>query len=368
MNDEDDLLAALTAALAATARGDVEALLDEAVAEARDDARTALRRLARRAYLEATLAVLAEDDGVDTPSSGTSAEAPDRPAPDALDVPSDEPPLPGTPTMTYVFGVLRADDPLPDPVVAAVRRRVGLRVVSDDVLAAVVRDVPAAPFDDLTEQATDPEWLERQVRIHDAVLRALAEVVDLAPLRFGAVLADDDRVRALLADERSRLTADLDLVRGAQEWGLRIVRSARGQADDIPTDPAGVGPGADPTGDVADPAAPAAGGGGAGATWVATRRAAQAARESERAQLSACVREVTQGLAAAARDAVRRTPRPAAEGGVADTAAEATFLVDRARADEFLDRADRLAHRWRATADVVVTGPWPAYSFVGERT
>jgi len=70
----------------------------------------------------------------------------------------------------------------------------------------------------------DPQALERRVRAHnDVLLRAHAEA-SVVPIRFGTVFADASDVTAWLARNEAALVEELDRLEGAVEWALTVTQ------------------------------------------------------------------------------------------------------------------------------------------------
>jgi hypothetical protein len=95
---------------------------------------------------------------------------------------------------SYVYGILRSGQRIPedlDPVPPGHDdAEHGLGLVSSGPLAAVVSDI-----------ATDrPLGRREDLLAHERVLNAIAAEVPVLPMRFGAVVSDDDAVREELLD------------------------------------------------------------------------------------------------------------------------------------------------------------------------
>jgi gas vesicle protein GvpL/GvpF len=164
----------------------------------------------------------------------------------------------------------------------------------------------------------------------EAVLRH-AQVVEELMARSGAILPaqlgrafrDDDELAAALREEAPRLVRGLQRVRGCAEYGLRA----------IPTE-------------VAEHEAVAS-----GAEYMRTRL--ERIRRQDR-----LVSELHEPLARLARE---NTLHRDAAGEI-----RAAYLVELADASSFRDAVARVEASPELT--VVCTGPWPPYSFAGEKT
>jgi hypothetical protein len=290
------------------------------------------------------------------------------------------------PRATWVYAVVPATVAGPPAGVTGVADE-PVRLVAEAGVAAVVgsvsrREVAEEP---LRQHLRDPVWLERAARRHHEVVTACFQRAPTAPFRLATVYHSDARVRRLLGERGPELRAVLDSVTGRAEWGVQVATarlappaapSTTGAAGS--TGVAGTATGAAPpaTGAAATTGAAAAvagaggtavaasaGAGRRGTDYLLRRRAERDARErARRAALDAAGRvdEVLAGLAVTTR---RLTPPVAETGDDAPVVFNAAYLVDDARAEEFV-RAVRALGDQLPGARVRATGPWPAYSFV----
>jgi gas vesicle protein GvpL/GvpF len=254
-----------------------------------------------------------------------------------------------TGSATYAYAISR-------PITAADLR--GLRGVDDAPVRVVgardVRDmVCLVSTVDLTEFGEEPlrrnledlEWLERTARRHDDVVRAVAGLATAVPLRLATIFADDASVRRRLVEWGSRANAALNELDGRDEWGVKLFAVA------------------DPPREQAEPADDAASGSSSGVAYLQRRRQ-QLDRRAARTQLATQEAEWLHGqLARRAARAHRHRPQDQRLSGVAQPMLlNAAYLVDRDRADGFRHAVEELAGD-RPPGSVVVTGPWPPYSF-----
>ena len=178
-----------------------------------------------------------------------------------------------------------------------------LRLVAAGALAAVY-----APAGD---GAVSPEALWR----HEAVVEALMGERDVLPVRYGTRFDDESAAADAIASRSADLAAALDRVRGAVELSLRALDPNARQPDD-------------------------------GAGYLRAQRRRQQARRS-----------LHEPLAAIARAATERPPRPPSE------LLRAAYLVDRSAVARVTERVERLQDA-NPGLRLLCTGPWPAYSFV----
>ena len=195
--------------------------------------------------------------------------------------------------------------------------RATLRALATDGLAAIFT----------RHRSFRPSMSRGMVLAHERVVEAMMDRGAVLPLRFGTQLEGEDALAAVLTERRDELLGALERVRGKVELGLRVIPQ----------------PGADRE---------------LGARQLSGRSYILArAREHRRRERAAV--EVHRPLAElAAASTLRAHPMPPA-------LLVAAYLVDAERVDEFRASAAEFEHH-AAGAQVVVTGPWPPYNFVGE--
>ncbi|GLZ46553.1 gas vesicle protein [Actinomycetospora sp. NBRC 106375] len=115
---------------------------------------------------------------------------------------------------SYIYGIVPAGiripdglDPIPHGDDAG-----QLGLVTEGNLAAVVSDVAA----------DRPLGTRRDLMAHEAVLNAIAQEIPVLPMRFGAVVTDDDAVaEELLAPHQDYFVRALEQLKGHLEFRLR---------------------------------------------------------------------------------------------------------------------------------------------------
>jgi hypothetical protein len=242
---------------------------------------------------------------------------------------------------TYLYAITR---PMPADEIPDVRGVAGapVRLIRDGELACLVSTVELGEFGEqaLSVNLEDLHWLERTARQHDAVVQASARVSTTLPMRLATICRDDRSARERLQQLGSAALATLAALDGREEWGVKLF----------------VSPGA-------SDARPPAAGATSGAAYLRRRREDLTQREhaSERAVRDA--EAVYDRLTTYSVDARRHRPQDQRlTGATQPMVLNAAFLVERARSDEFQDAANELASRHEPGA-VVLTGPWPPYSF-----
>jgi Gas vesicle synthesis protein GvpL/GvpF len=205
---------------------------------------------------------------------------------------------------------------------AASTRRRGL---GDAMLRALKSDGVAAVYS--RHRSLIPRPTPKVVLAHERVVEAIMAHGAVLPLRFGTQFAYEERLAALLAERRENLLDRLERVRGQAELALRVFRETDGETD-------------------------AAAAARSGREYLLGR-----VSKHRRAELAS--RELHEPLTALASASVVR------EHAAPPAILVAAYLVDAERVPEFRRRADALASRCE-DLQVVVTGPWPPYSFATE--
>jgi hypothetical protein len=167
-----------------------------------------------------------------------------------------------------------------------------------------------------------PRPSRHEVLTHERVLEAVMERGPVLPLRFGTQLASEQELEAALRERRDELLRALERVRGRVELGLRVL-AGRGERTR-----------------------------GSGRDYLLGRLAEQRRAETVARDLHAPLAD----LALASRLGERLSP-PAILVG--------SYLVEEGAVERFRSRGRDLAAR-HPDLSVVVTGPWPPYSFTGE--
>jgi hypothetical protein len=191
-----------------------------------------------------------------------------------------------------------------------------VRAVRTPALSAVVSNAEGA--ESLTA--------ESDLWDHELVVEQLMDDNDVLPVRFGTVLGDESEVERLLVDREDELKGALERVAGCVEVSVRAAILAPSNEHDTERP-------------------------GSGTEYMqeALRRRLVAEHLSE---------SIDRSLGPLARES-RITP--SADAGRTVTGA---WLIDRGRLAEFRDRAAQL-NADTEYAELVCTGPWPPYSFVG---
>jgi hypothetical protein len=237
-----------------------------------------------------------------------------------------------------------------------------VRTLQTGPLAAVVESVDPGAFsaERLEHRLSDPAELEALARRHHDVVEAVTALGSTLPFRLATVYLTDDRVRSLLSQREAEFCHTLGWLAGRAECGVRVwadpdfLFRERGTAE-----PAARGPGGRP----ADEARPPDRADQSGAAYLFRRRADLAARVKGQRLAARCGEEVHAALCRmAVASHLHPLHDPRESRGTTVEVLNAAYLVDSAHLSEFADSARTVAAEAGAL-NVVVTGPWPAYSF-----
>jgi hypothetical protein len=238
----------------------------------------------------------------------------------------------------YVYAIVSRDTPLPSAGIDGVAA--ALAMVPWRKLAAVI-----GPIDDDVASLTMDAVLR-----HEAVVEAVRRQGRALPVRFGTVFRDATSVATALAERYESLETDLDRVGDKVELSLTALWAPGG--------PYAAPEGAAPEGRAARNPTAAAHAHNAGARYLQARAAELRGDEALTERARAVARELDKllgKLVLAQRTSLLPT---------AGIAVRTAYLLDPAGVSAFKTAVDVI----RATSSelrVLLTGPWPPYSFVG---
>ena len=188
----------------------------------------------------------------------------------------------------------------------------------------------------------DMDWVGRTAMAHEAVVEFFAnrEGVTVVPMKLFTMFSTPHRALADIAERRRTIETTMRRIAGAEEWGIRVLRTPSG---------------------VATPGQPVPA--RSGAAYLAAKK--QKRDDAQQARVAAAEAVVTAfaRLSSLAKASKRRDDTPPA--GAAPPLLDAAFLVPLSRRDRFRNAARREAEACaRAGAQLTLTGPWPAYNFI----
>ena len=211
------------------------------------------------------------------------------------------------------------------------------------ITAGVPLDVygPAA----LEPRLRDLGWVSETALAHEAVVEHFSKSRNavVIPTRLFTMFSSIEKAVANVEAGKAGIERGMRHIAGSEEWGVRITRQAPTRAATA------AGPAPRPT---------------TGAAFLAARKDARDASANVRAATLAAAEDTFTRLGRHARDAQRRPRRE--EPGSNPPILEAAFLVTSAARARFKAEAKRQAAVCAAVgADLTLTGPWPAYNFIG---
>jgi Gas vesicle synthesis protein GvpL/GvpF len=228
-----------------------------------------------------------------------------------------------------------------------------LRTITVARLTAIVGDVGDREYGEaaLRRNLEDLDWLARTARAHHAVLEAVAERGPVVPMRLATLFASDIGVTGTLQERAEDFREALSLISARSEWGVKAYAVK-------PPDPAG-----ESGHQVAGREDQAT---GPGAAYLQRRRAQLTASKDARREALASARTVYAELSRFAVSSRLYPPQaPDLAGQQTPMVLNAAYLVADKRAGEFKAAMADMTARHRFV-QLTLTGPWPAYSFVGE--
>jgi len=195
--------------------------------------------------------------------------------------------------------------------------------------------VPEAEFAlNLSKNMQDLDWLAAATTRHQQVLSAIAQAADVLPARFGIEFLDDKSLRSHIEGRQPALKADLNHIRGKEEWGVKVL---------------------------ALPLAPM------------PKKTVRTGKEYLQAK-SARSRRVPERASPELLDfgkALRLIADDVAEGGKfaatrRDLEFHQTLLLKRADRKKLESFIRSYARKWKNKRRIECTGPWPPFSFVSQ--
>lgn len=268
---------------------------------------------------------------------------------------------------TYLYcAVAHSRRPAVPPTLGGLPHTGPVRLLQiDRGLWLVVADAPLARYGEapLASRMSDLRWVSRSAVAHDAVIEAFRRADAVLPMKLFTIFASDERALEYAATVRATLDSLVARVRRHDEWGVRFVLGPKPSATPARATPVRARHAA---------AARSTHAGGkfentvSGAQYLARKKAVR----DDGAERAARARKVAADLCASlATHASAVRQRADDELGEARRGRalllDATMLVPRGRASRFSAVAARQA---RALApdgfEVVLTGPWPPYSFM----
>lgn len=250
----------------------------------------------------------------------------------------------------YLYGVVPNGQPLPTS------EAVALETVPFADLAAVVEHVPASEFsaEALEQRLQSVDWVAPLARKHSAVLNDVMQHGPVVPARLCTLFSSADALIGSLAENEQRFRDALSLLKGREEWGLKVFcheETLRSMAGSI-----------DPQVKALDAAAATA---SPGQAFVLRKKRDGRLAEVVSARIEEVLDEVLDAIASVAADTcLRPLLSEPATGRREAMVMNAALLVDVAASSALGTTTEELVSRFCTEGFVVeLTGPWPPYSF-----
>lgn len=213
----------------------------------------------------------------------------------------------------------------------------------------VVASAPLSEYsaDEIDARLRDIDWVAERAAEHEAVVEQAAASGTVVPMKLFTLFSSDERAIAHVTKMKKTLERVVDRIGGCDEWGLRILYDEAEAARVAAAE--------------ARKARPATGRG-----FLERKKVQQDARRTLTSQAATEVDELYAELAKIARRAIRRSaPSRELAGRVM---LDAVFLVPRPSSKRFKSAVAGTAEGLAEQGfHVTLTGPWPAYSFIGAR-
>lgn len=222
------------------------------------------------------------------------------------------------------------------------------RLLHHHGLVAVVSTVPERHFaeEPLRAHLEDLDWLTETARAHQQVIDALTTVTTPLPLRLATVFRDDSAVRTMMEAREEFFRRTLDRLDGRVEWGVKIYAETEPEESGEPE--------------------PSSGNAASGRDYLRRRSARVRTREERWEKAEHFAARLHETLSEYAEDSQLHAPQnPALSGQAGRNVLNAAYLVPRNRSEEFVELVDRTKDD-PSGMRVELTGPWAAYSFVGD--
>lgn len=241
----------------------------------------------------------------------------------------------------YVYAIAAPDMRLPESVSGF---GAPLHLLRHGELGAVVSRIDAAEVNSITSAAN----AENLVR-HETVVEAVHRQSPALPVRFGTVLPDGEAVARALAAHHEALREDLRQIGDKIELGVTVLWRLTAERSSAPSSALHAG-GRRSQDEAAAPARP-------GLEYLRARQSEYRQVESARERAQALARELDTAVHPYVL-AGHRSASPSER-----LALRAVYLLERERAGA-VESACAAVRQRHQEVQVLVSGPWPPYSFV----
>jgi hypothetical protein len=239
-------------------------------------------------------------------------------------------------SVLYLYGITQAPETLP-PILRGVDGISSVEAVDCSGFTCWVSRVRAGEFGGkLAQNMENLEWLAEASVRHQRVVGAIHEQQPILPARFGTVFLNQDSLADDVAGRKTTLKASFRRISGADEWGIRVFASPKTVA------------------------------------VSASARSGKEYLQRKSALLQARTARTLEPEIKEFANAVAKLATASAEGGKVSSGQaglrwQTSVLLPRPRRPRLEALLARFARKEQDRFRVECTGPWPPYSFVGEK-
>ena len=213
----------------------------------------------------------------------------------------------------------------------------------------LVTSAPLASYDaaSIDAKLRDIDWVGARASEHEAVVEHALTLGTVIPMKLFTLFSTDERALDHVRKMKKSLERVVERIAGCEEWGLRILfdeaRAARAAADEARSRKVS-----------------------SGKDFLLRKKALDDERRSTGARAAERVEALYESLARSVKSAQRRAaPNRELAGRVL---LDAVFLVPQPAVGKIKSTVAASAEQLAAEGfDVTLSGPWPAYSFIGGR-
>jgi hypothetical protein len=255
----------------------------------------------------------------------------------------------------YVYAIGEALEPdMLGPATEAVDHGTEFSVIRAAGLTAIFNEVDADHFsqEEIDRRASDVGWLGDIGYRHQNVISALAKKTTVIPLRAFTMFSNRDALRVYLEREAARLRPVLERLRGKEEWTLRLEFDPQQWSDALIRRV----PSLTRLNQEVENAA-------AGKGYLLRRKLEEERKKAARTAEEELLREVEDAVARKLAAPTLVETREQRSGSFP----QINLLIERSRAGELKREHLEMAGRYAGDGvSLVLTGPWPPYSFVSK--
>jgi hypothetical protein len=232
-----------------------------------------------------------------------------------------------------------------------------LELMGKNGLAVVASLVPLKDYDEEALQAhlTDAAWMALRAMRHERVVDYFAKRASVVPLRFGVIYLDAEGIERMLSERADELRDAIKRLEGREEWGVNVFCDRKALMESI----ASISPRLRELDEQAAQVSP-------GQAYLMRKKMDSLRKDEARAEVKRMVERLEHELQTISDGSARLRLLKDEAGEYGELVGKLAFLVEKERFEEFRQAAERLAlESASAGFRLELTGPWPAYNFVG---